>query len=244
VTLLKDSRSATVADLEMTVGGRPCRVIYKRFRVTEWSDPFLTLLRRSAAVRSWIFGHGLRERWLPTPRPLLVLHRRRAGLQQEGYLLAEKIENAVELQRFLAELGAWPRRERLALVRRHIDALARLVRGLHGRQISQRDLKAANILVRRPETADARPALWLIDLVGLDLFRRLPCGRRVQNLTRLHASFHNHAGLTRTDKLRFLRVYLQWGLRGRGDWKDWWRWVERATRAKIARNARNGRPLA
>jgi hypothetical protein len=67
--------------------------------------------------------------------------------------------------------------------------------------------------------------------------------RRVQNLTRLHASFHNHPDLTRTDKLRFLRVYLAWGLRGKGGWKRWWRQIEEATRAKVRRNLRNGRPL-
>jgi hypothetical protein len=66
----------------------------------------------------------------------------------------------------------------------------------------------------------------------------------VRNLARLHASFHQHPGLTRTDKLRFLRVYMQWGLFGRERWKRWWRRIERATQAKVARNARSGRPLA
>jgi hypothetical protein len=60
----------------------------------------------------------------------------------------------------------------------------------------------------------------------------------------LHASFHRHPLLTRTEKLRFLRGYLAWGLHGKGDWKAWWRAIDTATRAKIARNARRGRPLA
>jgi hypothetical protein len=50
--------------------------------------------------------------------------------------------------------------------------------------------------------------------------------------------------VTRTDKLRFLRSYLQWGLHGKSGWKDWWRRIEEATRSKIARNARRHRPLA
>src|SRR5439155_3212374 len=94
VKLLKDSRSSTVAELELTVGGVPRRVIYKRFRVTAWSDPRANLVRRSPALRSWVYGHGLRERCLPTARPLAVLHRRRRGLSYEGYLLTEKIEGA------------------------------------------------------------------------------------------------------------------------------------------------------
>ena len=65
----------------------------------------------------------------------------------------------------------------------------------------------------------------------------------MQNLARLHTSFRDHPALTRTDKLRFLRVYLQWGLFGRERWKGWWRAVAEATQAKVARNARSGRPL-
>jgi len=74
-------------------------------------------------------------------------------------------------------------------------------------------------------------------------YPNLSRSRRVQNLARLHASFFQSPALTRTDKLRFLRIYLQWGLFGRHDWKRCGR--DRAgTREKVARNARKGRPLA
>src|SRR5262249_27998942 len=117
VRLLKDSRSSTVAEWEVRVNGVVRRVIYKRFRVTAWSDPWVGLVRSSAALRSWVFGHGLRERCLPTARPLLVLHRRRHGLPQEGYLLTEKIEYAVDLHRVLGALNARPAAERQIVLR-------------------------------------------------------------------------------------------------------------------------------
>jgi hypothetical protein len=66
----------------------------------------------------------------------------------------------------------------------------------------------------------------------------------VQNLARLHASFHDHRLLSRTDKLRFLRCYLAWGLHGKAGWKDWWREISEATLEKIARNRQRGRPLS
>ena len=94
------------------------------------------------------------------------------------------------------------------------------------------------------DAAAPEPTCWLIDLVGVERRGKLRRSRRVQNLTRLHASFHRHPAVTRTDKLRFLRAYLEWGLRGRDGWKRWWREIEQATRAKVARNARNRRPLA
>jgi len=239
--LLKDSRSTTVAEHEVSVNGRPRQVIYKRFRVTAWSDPWTALVRQSSALRSWVFGHGLRERCLPTPRPLAVLHRRRHGLSCEGYLLTEKVADAVELHHFVNGLGGLAAPARRVLLHRLIEQVAGLVRGLHARRLSHRDLKAANVLVSR-EGSESR--VWLIDLVGVARCRRLRRERRVQNLARLHASFRRNPLFTRTDKLRFLRVYLQWGVFGRDRWKRWWRAIDRETEAKVARNARNGRPLA
>jgi len=122
--------------------------------------------------------------------------------------------------------------------------------------VSHRDLKSVNVLVVRDSSgrqeASSEPLdhwpltssrVWLIDLVGV---RRHRLGRRrkVQNLARLHASFVAEPALTRTDKLRFLCIYLACGLHGRAGWKAWWRAIDRATRAKVAQNARNGRPLA
>jgi tRNA A-37 threonylcarbamoyl transferase component Bud32 len=237
VTLLKDSRSSTVAEFDLTIAGTVRPVIYKRFRVTARSDPWLTLLRRSPALRSWINGHGLRERCLPTARPLAVFHRQHGPLAYEGYLLTEKIPEAVDLHRFVASLTDLDEAERRCCLRRRIEQVARLVSELHRRQLSHRDLKASNVLV-------SGDAVWLIDLVGVAPYRRLSRRRRVQNLARLHASFQNNPKLTRSDKLRFLRVYMRWGLLGREGWKRLWREVCGATQAKVKQNARNGRPLA
>jgi hypothetical protein len=241
VRLLKDSPSSTVAEFDLPQPDGLRRVIYKRFRLTTWSDPWVALCRAPAALRSWVFGHGLRERGLPTPRPLAVFHRQRHGLPCEGYLLQEKVPDAVDLQRFVAGLAQRPPVERRAAVRRCLEQVAGLVRELHRRRLAHRDLKAANVLVQGPPL---EAVLWLIDLVGVRRYRRLPRHRRVQNLARLHASFCRNPLLTRTDRLRFLRVYLQLGLVGRERWKGWWREVEEATRAKVARNARSGRPLS
>ena len=235
--LLKDSPSSTVVELELLVNGVPRRVIYKRFRVKSWTDPWRALLRRTPALRSWIYGHGLRERLLPTARPLAVFHRRGGFLSYEGYLLTEKIENALDLHAYGERLATLPGGQRQGLLRGRIEQIAGLLRTLHARRLSHRDLKAANILVTDQQA-------WFIDLVGVAPCRQLTLGQRLKNLARLHASFHDHAMLTRTDKLRFLRTYQEWGIFGRVGWKECWRALEKATRAKVARNARNHRPLA
>jgi tRNA A-37 threonylcarbamoyl transferase component Bud32 len=260
VRLLKDSPTSTVAELEMVVDGELRRVIYKRFRATSVFDPLTALLRRTPALRSWVHGQGFRERALPTARTLAMLHRTRWGLKSDGYLLTEKLNDAQELHVYLETLQRLPLEQRTALVRGQIDRVARTIRDLHQRRLSHRDLKAANILVRRwdappPALAASHPpaplgllhmpeaSVWLIDLVGVELFKSLPRTRKVQNLGRLNASFHGRTYLTRTDRLRFLRTYLNWGLIGQGNWKTWWKQIEQATADKIALNLRRGRPL-
>ena len=49
--------------------------------------------------------------------------------------------------------------------------------------------------------------------------------------------------MTRTDRLRFLRVYLHWNLTSKEGWKKWWRQTEQATQAKVERNIRSKRVL-
>src|SRR5206468_3276407 len=89
--------------------------------------------------------------------------------------------------------------------------------------------RSAKVWLAEGTTADDDPAVWFIDLVGVTRQGELSRARRVKNLTRLCASFIASAGLTRTDRLRFLRVYLAWGLHGKTGWKEWWRDLARAT---------------
>lgn len=122
-------------------------------------------------------------------------------------------------------------------------ALARLLRVLHDRSISDRDLKSANILIQGDPEAEEL-ALTLIDLVGVQLLHPLPQGRRLQNLARLQVTLAEVPGRTRTDALRFLRAYLPFGLCPRNDWKGIWRKVARLIDYKEEKNRRRGRPLS
>ena len=143
-------------------------------------------------------------------------------MRHEGYLLTEKIGHADDLHASLQSLDAAPIDKRLHLLRQLIERVARTIRALHLRQLSHRDLKAANILARRWDAPADEPSaysqdienllympessVWLIDLVGVERFHKLPRARKVQNLARLNASFHQNPAITRTDRLRFLLV--------------------------------------
>lgn len=230
---LKDSRSSQVVEFE----SRGRLLILKRFRVTNRKKPWLRHLRHSAAIRSWIYGHGLRERCLPTARPLLVLQHSSG----EEFLLTEKIENAIELHQFIQQWASRSFADRSRTLSARSLALARLIRALHDRGIAHRDLKAANVLTSAA-AGDAR--FWFIDLVGVRRFRHVGWRRRALNLARLNSSFAAQSLVSCSDRLRFLLAYLQVSLHGAPHWKRWWRVISSATQAKRVKNARNGRPLA
>lgn len=249
--ILKDSRTTTVAEVAMSVRGNPTPVIYKRFNRKKWLDPLLTLFRPSRAWRAWRNGQHLASRGLPTPQNLAVIGRGpvtgrtilRRFLPRDTYLATIKAEPALTLGEYartvLPGLGPDARRER---VERMIPPLARLLRTLHDRSLSHRDLKADNILILGDPDAPV-PALSLIDLVGVALRHPLSDRHRVQNLARIQLSLAKAPGRTRTDGLRFLRLYRPALFADRDGWKRLWREIETACRRKEASNRRNGRKL-
>jgi tRNA A-37 threonylcarbamoyl transferase component Bud32 len=236
------------------------RFIYKCFRAGPIWESFINLFRRSSCLRSWQNGHAFRDCLLPTPRPIAVWHRRRFGLCREGYMLTEKIHGAEDLHQFLYRVQSLPVCEQIGLMRQALAEVGRQIRQLHERGWAHRDLKATNILVQtlvnrnggcqppRPPAAGSRRSedntkFWFIDLVGAWRPWRLQDSRRQKDLSRLNASFCFSEHLTRTDRLRFLRAYMNWNLHGKRGWKEWWRAIAKFTSAKVRQNQNRGRPL-
>jgi hypothetical protein len=118
-----------------------------------------------------------------------------------------------------------------------------MLRTMHDRGISHRDLKAPNVMLQSASTDPASATPVLIDLVGVRASARdVPFARRAKELARLNASFLAMPHVSRTERLRFLLAYLRSGEREL-DWKKWWKAVSVATLAKVAKNRRSGRVL-
>ncbi len=250
--ILKDSRTTTVAEVDLPVAGTMTRVIYKRFNRKKFLDPIYTLFRPSRAWRAWQNGQHLASRAVPTPRNLVVIGRGSRHIRilphqfwsHDTYLVTVKAEPSITLGDYgLKALPGLSRELRRERIRRLIPALARLIRTLHERSLSHRDLKAANILIEGDPAADS-PSLSLIDLVGADLEHPISHHRQVQNLARLQISLAGVPGRTRTDGLRFLRSYLPWVHTGKPEWKALWRDIARACQEKEEQNRRRGRALS
>ena len=247
--ILKDSRTALVAETTIPVKGRPTRVILKRFNSKKLLEGLLNRVRTSRGGRAWQAGQHLKSRGIATPDNLAYLVVAPRGLRgwfgaRREYLVQIKAEPAVTLGDYAKEiLPHYPEADRRRQIEALTLALARTLRTLHDRSLSNRDMKAANILILGDPAAD-EPILSLIDLVGVQVRHPLPAGRRLQNLARLQISLSDVPGRTRTDSLRFLRTYLPWGLSARNDWKGIWRRIDRLIDSKEERNRRRGRPLS
>lgn len=249
---LKRSRTTTVSELPLRVEGRDAPVIYKRFNRKKWLDPLLTLFRPSRGWRAWQNGQHLASRGIPTPRNLAVIGRSARGrrilphqfLAHETYLVTLKASPSRTLWEFTHhDLNRLDSVDRQRTIRGVIPALARLVRTMHERSLSHRDLKSANVLLEG-DLDGKPPRLTLIDLVGVQLEHPLSRHHRVQNLARLYLSLSDAPGRTRTDALRFLREYLPWSLTPRAEWKSLWREIEKASRRKVDQNRRRNRKLS
>ncbi|MEW6249546.1 MAG: lipopolysaccharide kinase InaA family protein [Planctomycetota bacterium] len=238
----KNSHSSLVRRGLLTHEAGNVPVMLKRPLARNWQRRLALLRWPSRSLRGWRLGHALLHRDVPTARPLVVLERRFGPLVLDSVLVTEAIPGAVDLEAFLQREHsihsppAWA-----ALKRQLITLAARQLRRLHAAGFAHRDCKATNLLVVRYP----RLALLWIDLDGIR-----PVGRPAINagqlaahqlraLARLHVSLLEQPGLTRTDRVRFLRTYLQRYGAPPDEWRTLWPALTRlAAKKHAAKQAR------
>ncbi len=227
----KDSHSAIIrrAVLEHDHGNLP--VIVKRPRARNWRRRLRQALPPSRTMRAWQIGNALLHRDNATARPLAALERRLGPLVLDSILVTEAVPGAVDLEAFL-------RREHAALTvhrwwelkRELTTLLLRQLRRLQERGFVHRDCKAGNLLV----VPHPRPVLLWIDMDGLQRVQRLSHRQRLEPLVRLHVSLLDVPGLTRSDRLRFLKAHAaKFGSDPRA-WRQAWREIAEAAESKLS----------
>jgi hypothetical protein len=228
----KYSHSGLVTRVSLQTPDGPLEAIVKRPRPRNLWRRLRHLLPPSRSLRAWRLGNALLNRDLPTARPLAVLERRAGPFVTDSLLITEVVDHALDLEAHLRREHAdrspraWRRHKR-----RLINLLARQTRLLEERGFSHRDYKAQNLLIA------LRPQLRLvwIDLDGIRHERRTPSvNRRLRALSRLHVSLLDVPGLTRTDRVRFLKSYLaRFGSDPRA-WRRAWPVLDGMVRDKLA----------
>lgn len=224
-TDVKNSHSGVVRRITLATPEGPLPAIVKRPLARNWRRAIRQRLATSRSMRAWRLGHALLNRDVATARPLAVLERRIGGLVLDSVLLTEAIPGAVDLDADLRrEFERRTSRQWLDYRRQVADELALLLRRLDDRGFHHRDCKASNILVVREPV---RKLLW-IDMDGI----RMGPSTTLDALVRLHVSLLDVPGLTRTDRLRFLRRYLARFGSNPLQWREVWRATEHAAALK------------
>ena len=221
IKILKKSKSATVfLSLPAGEAHEGAGWIIKDIPPRPWPQ---RLLGNHPCRRSWMLGHALRGRFLPTPKPLAWLRFPDGGQR----LVQSAIPNSILLDSWWKSVSDPAQRRELCL------RLGTLIRKTHEMGVRHRDLKAANILI------DATNSPWLIDLVGVKLKVHVSSADRQNDLARLLRSALSVKGVGNPEMVRFLRHYL--GGRLSPDWKSISRNILQLAEKKIQRNQQRGR---
>jgi heptose I phosphotransferase len=134
--------------------------------------------------------------------------------RRRSFLITEALENTISLEDFCR---SWQRQPPSPAFKRALVAkVAFIARRLHANGFNHRDFYLCHLLLQRSvdgRIADEKdPQLYLIDLHRVRRRRRLPRRWRVKDIAGIYFSSYL-AGLTRTDKLRFICSYTQKPLR-------------------------------
>lgn len=208
--IIKCSRTTTIA--AATLLGREVHV--KRYNYQGLGYALKDVFRAARARRAWVAGNSCLMRGVGVAAPIAYLERRRCRFLLESYLITETARG----EKLSEILARYPRP--FGEKRELIERLARYCERMHRRQLANRDLKSDNLIVARDAT-DSK-VFFIVDFDGVEV-GPVSARTRMRNLARLDRDFRQIAGTTRTDRLRFLRVYLGPSFKTR--WKKYWRGV-------------------
>lgn len=153
---------------------------------------------------------------------------------RRSFVITAELLNVVSLEDYCADWLRRPPEPRLKW--RLIDAVARVARILHDNGINHRDLYICHILLERG--SEPAPQLHLIDLHRVQIRTAVPRRWLVRDLGALWFSAMQ-IGLTRGDRMRFLRGYRQRPLREiLAQEQDLWRRVDERAGQLLAKGNR------
>ncbi len=227
--ILKNSR--TTSALLLQTPALPWPVHLKRYNSKGRLFAVTYLLRRSRARRVWQTARELRARDVSTPEALAFLERRRFGLLQAAYLVTRALPGAESLDQYVEKHfpACHPDEKRAFIVR-----LAGLLKAAHGQGMEHGDLKAKNILIAA--NGQSGEKISFIDLDATRLRAAASLSERCRDLARLNCSFLNTSLVSRTQRLFFLKCYMEDDLQA--GLKDAWSMVLELSWLKLLRSKR------
>ena len=214
--VIKDQKKIKVARVSVEVSGVLYRIFIKRYNAFSWRARFLSIFTRSGAFRSLRGAAILQNAGFATAKPIAALESRRCGVVTESFYLSEEIAGGKTADAYWREDLTKAQPQRLRRRRRFISGLALTFMALHRQGVYHNDLKDANIIVV-PETNGE--LFYLLDLEGTRRYSDLNRRRKIKNLVQLNHTLGRL--LRRTEKMYFLKVYLDSGFASKAVKRRW-----------------------
>lgn len=159
--LLKDGNSSTVA--LVTLDGR--QLVVKRYNIKNPWHAVKRALRPTRAWVSWKNAHRLALLGINTPRPVLLLERRRGPLRSTSYFVTEYVAG-VDAYSLLHKQP-----DDIQMTKDLANQFGELLQMLADARLSHGDFKATNFLVENGK-------LSVIDIDGMRVHQSMQCFRR------------------------------------------------------------------
>jgi hypothetical protein len=184
---------------------------------------------REGAENEWDNILRLEEAGIRTMPPVAFGSIWKGGLPYQALTLTEHLYGADKLEHFLPEHfgGETLAASDITLKRRIILETARWARRFHEAGFHHQDFYLGHIFIRFETKEDF--SLHLIDLQRVRESTRLRISRVIKDLAQMNFSALQLSCLTRADRLRFFKVYVEKNRLGRSE-KDLIRRIEQKTR--------------
>jgi serine/threonine protein kinase len=201
--IVKDQKKIKVARVSVEVSGVLYRIFVKRYNAFSWRARLLSIFTRSGAFRSLQGAAILQNGGFATAKPIAALESRRWGVITKSFYLSEEIAGGKTADTYWREDLTIAQPQRFRNRRRFISGLALTFRTLHRRGVYHNDLKDANIIVIPERNGQM---FYLLDLEGTRRYSDLNRRRKIKNIVQLNHTLGRL--LRRTEKMYFLKVYL------------------------------------
>lgn len=203
-------------------------IYFKQYLFRSTWDFIKHLVRPSRARRAFKATLMLERNGFRAPLIVAMGEYKFNFLERENFLLTAEVENAKQIHQFIPDNLKYFTTEQLNDLRQLIRTFGRTVGKLHAAGIFHGDLRLGNVLVRREQDGWH---IFFIDNERTRKFRRLPARLRLKNLVQANMLISDC--ITKTDRMRFFKSYLEENIDIRGRHKKLANKVDTKTRERL-----------
>ena len=198
------SISSRVYKFSANFDGKERIIYFKQYLCRSAWDFIKHLVRSSRARRAFKATLILEQNGFEAPAVVAMGERKSSFLDRENFLLTVEVEDAKQIKQLIPESLENFTKQQLHDMRELIRAFGNTVGRMHAAGIFHGDLRLGNILAREEKSGWH---FFLIDNERTRKFTRLPARLRLKNLVQANMLISDC--ITKTDRMRFFKSYLQ-----------------------------------